>query len=129
YLKIIDPDLAPSDRYADILSSHLEAISRETDRLRECGDWKTLLEIRVRLREYFEYSGRYKDGWKFGFAYADALQALELQHEYWWVQVKDVGYMLILDGQYVRGRQQIESVLDEVSTSTDVDRFISTVTL
>ena len=114
YLTFIDPDVSPSDRYADILSHHLGSIHDSVDRLRRDGDWKTLLEIRSRLREYFEYSGRYEDGYNFGLAFADALTALDLHHERRWCQVKDIGYMLILDDNHSEGRTYIRSVLTEL---------------
>jgi len=98
-------------------------------RLRQCANWKDLLEMRVRLREYFEYSGRYKDGWEFGYAYADALHALGAQHERRWVQVKDIGYMLILDGHHLRGRREIDSALQDLHSSPAANEFTSTASL
>jgi tetratricopeptide (TPR) repeat protein len=129
YLRIIESDISPSHRYIDIVAKHLELLRSDVKRLQLQRDWQTLLEVRSRLRECFEYSGRYKDGWTFGYAYVDALRALERHHERRWVQVKDIGYMYILDGEYLNGRHVIENVLEELSKSPSDETPQSTAAL
>lgn len=119
YFRIIDSDLNPSHRYVDIVSKHLETLRREVNQLRDRRCWSDLLKVRERLRECFEYSGQYKAGWQFGQAYAEALRAVGQDHERRWVEVKDIGYMLILGGEHARGRAAIQSVLGELEMLPD----------
>jgi hypothetical protein len=94
YLTLIGPDIRIYDSYAEILSRHFNTIRGEIERLRQNNDWAQLLQLKIRIREYFEYSGRYLDGVEFGAAYVDALSALGRDEEAWWSQVKDIGSLL-----------------------------------
>ena len=58
YLRFIHPETALNDTYADILTRHFEKITAEVRRLEASQDWPRLLQVKQRLREYFEFSGR-----------------------------------------------------------------------
>lgn len=123
YLDFIDPAKVELwHTYVDILRTNYDKIASELDRLRQHQDWRRLLKVKERLREYFEYAGMYKEGVEFGRCYVTALRGLRRYYEAAWAQVKDVGYMLILSGNYQHGRTAIREVIDNspdwVATAT-----------
>lgn len=113
YLTFIDPVKTElGHTYAEILRTHYDKISSELKSLHSRRDWHRLLEVKRRLREYFEYSGMYREGVEFGRGYVAALGELDRLYDAAWSQVKDVGYMLILTGDYGGGRTAIHKVID-----------------
>lgn len=114
YLTFIHPNTLLTASYSQILTEQYNKIDAAFRRVQKTRDWETLLEIKKRLREYFEFSGSYKAGAEFGEAYVEALQELGQPLEAVWAEIKDVGYMLILDGNYVRGRQVINEALERL---------------
>lgn len=116
YLEFIDPAKVELwHTYAEILRTHYERIAHELDRLHQQRDWRRLLKVKERLREYFEYAGMYKEGVEFGRSYVAALLDLGRHYDAAWSQVKDVGYMLILSGNYMDGRSAIREVMNKAS--------------
>ena len=116
FLRVIDEDVPLNSTVRDILERHAEELTREIRSLRESRSWEKILQIRVRVREYFEYSSQYQKAIEFGTAYEAALKATGDELEALWVRVKDIGYMLILDEQYKAGRDEILSVLGEIGS-------------
>ena len=112
YLTVIHPEVRISDTYAQILDGHLSALLIEAERLSQDEDWARLIALKQRLREYFEYSGRYVDGVRMGHAYVTALTNLGQPEEAAWARVKHVGYMYILAGSHAEGRRQLETALE-----------------
>ena len=113
YLGFIDPSKVELwQTYAEILRAHYDRIASELERLRQNHDWRRLLKVKERLREYFEYTGMYREGVEFGRSYVTALRGLRRHYDAAWSQVKDVGYMLILSGNYKDGRSAIHEILD-----------------
>lgn len=123
YLQIIHPETALNDTYADILTRHFETISAEVRRLEASQDWPRLLQVKQRLREYFEFSGRYRSGAEFGKAYSKALRNLGRNDEALWSEVKDIGYMLILDDQHDAGRKIINETINRASAEWSGDEI------
>jgi tetratricopeptide (TPR) repeat protein len=121
YIRFIAPETLLTDSYSTILTKHYMTIYAEVENLANRGDWKALLEVKRRLREYFEYSGRYAEGVQFGRRYVSALEALGNPHEAFWTRVKHVGYLLILDGDHVAGRKEIDEVLRTVRSDDTAD--------
>lgn len=119
YLAVIGPDTRVSDTYAQILDGHLASLLAEANRLSRDEDWGRLLALKQRLREYFEYSGRYDDGLTMGRAYLKALLELGQAEEALWTRVKHIGYMLILSGNYSEGRREIAAALEDSASITD----------
>jgi tetratricopeptide (TPR) repeat protein len=122
YIRFIAPETQLTDSYSTILTNHYTTICAEVERLTTSGDWRSLIEVKRRLREYFEYSGRYSEGVQFGRRYITALQELGLDDEVLWTKVKHVGYLLILDGQHASGRTEIENVLSEIDREDTTKR-------
>lgn len=122
YIRFIAPETQLTDSYSTILTNHYTTICAEVERLTTSGDWRSLIEVKRRLREYFEYSGRYSEGVQFGRRYVTALQELGLDDEVLWTKVKHVGYLLILDGQHAPGRTEIENVLSEIDREDTTKR-------
>jgi tetratricopeptide (TPR) repeat protein len=115
YLAVIRPQIKVSDTYAHILDGHLSELIGEADRLARDEDWARLLELKLRLREYFEFSGRYLEGVTLGRAYVAALRGLGQLEEAVWARVKHLGYMLILAGELQEGRREIHAALGEAA--------------
>jgi hypothetical protein len=115
YISFIHPQTSFADSYANILARKMQDIRRELVRLESSGesmgDWYTLIEVKKRLREYFEYSGRYLEGAEIGRLFARALQKSGEDHEAAWTRVKQIGYLLILAGEHNAGRKEISQVL------------------
>lgn len=114
YLALIRPGIKLSDTHAQILDEHLGALLSEGDQLAREENWSRLLELKQRLREYFEFSGRYADGVKMGRAYVTALRRLGQTEEAAWARIKHLGYMLILSGDHAAGRNEITAALADV---------------
>src|SRR5207249_2938728 len=100
-------------------------IRREIVRLESKGDWYRLIEVKKRLREYFEYSGRYLDGSELGKLFVHALQELGENREAAWTQVKQIGYLLILAGRHTEGRKEISNVLKTLPSAAPTDPSIN----
>ena len=115
YFTFINPEVELWDTYADILEDHYNAIRTEVDRLRTHGNWSKVLDVKKRLREYFEYSGMYERGISFGISYVEALRNLKRYYDAAWSQIKDVGYMHILNGDYDEGQETINDVIENIS--------------
>ena len=124
FLRVIDEGVPLNSTVRDILERHAEELAREVRSLRLSSDWNKILQIRVRLREYFEYSSQYEKAIEFGRAYEAALKATDNIAEARWVRVKDVGYMLILAEQHKAGRDEILEVLGELPTSAMNDETV-----
>lgn len=120
YLTFIDPNTRIWDSYAEILTCNYDQLKREIERLWADRDWGRLLEVKIRLREYFEYSGKYQDGARFGAAFAEALTALGKPEEAAWSRVKDIGYMMIMGDRHVEGRHVIKAVLENLLDSESI---------
>ncbi len=114
FLRIIDEDISLNSRVSDVLERHVEDLAREIRHLHRSSNWNKILQIRMRLREYFEYSSQYEKAIEFGRAYEAALKATGDVAEARWVRVKDIGYMLILAEQHKNGREEIQWVLDNL---------------
>lgn len=126
YIEFIDPTKVELwHTYAEILRNQYDKIKSELNRLRQHNDWRRLLKLKERLREYFEYAGMYKEGIEFGQCYVDALIGLGRQFEAHWSKVKDVGYMLILSGNYKQGRDEIFEVLKVLSHPSIIEKEVS----
>ena len=122
YLRIIPSEIAVTDSYGEILERHHLTLKYEIERLRREKDWSRLLEVKKRLREYFEYSGRYSEGIAFGEAYVSAQVGLGHYLEANWSRVKDIGYMRILGKEHFEGRRIIKAAITELEThSADID--------
>jgi hypothetical protein len=119
YISFVQPDTPLTDSYSEILSKHYSKIRSEILRLEKQSDWDSLLEVKRRLREYFEYSGRYLDGVEFGTRYVRALDEIGEQLEAIWTKVKHVGYLLILAGKHKAGRTVILDALSELKARDD----------
>lgn len=116
YLAFIDPrKIKLWHTYSEILTNHYNVIKAEVNQLQSHRDWGRLLKVKERLREYFEYSGMYREGVDFGISYVTALLELGKHYEAAWSQIKDVGYMLILSGEYNQGREAIQKVINSFS--------------
>jgi hypothetical protein len=115
FLAFIKPDTDLSDRYSDMISRQFVQLSTEVNKLEKNQDWQTLLFVKQRLREYFEYSGKYCDGVEFGRMYVRALDWLKQPEEAIWTKVKHVGYLLILAEQHELGRREILDALERLS--------------
>ena len=114
FVRFIRPDTELTSTYSDILTQRLLDIRAEVARLESQGDWSTLLKVRQRLREYFEYSGNYLLGVAFGRLFVRALQESGDYTEAAWATVKNVGYLLILAAKHAEGRKEIANVLDSI---------------
>jgi hypothetical protein len=122
YLAFVRPNTKLSDTYSDILSHHYNAICVAVAQAEQKQDWYSLLEIKIRLREYFEYAGRYIDGVDFGRRYVKALMAVGDEWESLWTRVKHVAYLLILSNQHAAGREELLSVLKTLEKKEASDR-------
>ncbi len=111
YLKFIDPHVSLTDTYCSMLSKNIEQIRRDVAELESKGDWETLVQVKVRLREYFEYSGAYRYGADCGIRFANALTELGDHHEAAWTRVKQVAYLKILAGDHAEGRKELFAIL------------------
>lgn len=123
FLEVIDDDLSLNSPYREILARHINAITKEVRALRASGNWEKILQIRMRIREYFEYSGQYEKAIEFGSAYEEALRNSDNIGEAYWVQVKDIGYMQILAENCKSGRGQIKSVLEKIDLAPNLDNL------
>jgi tetratricopeptide (TPR) repeat protein len=114
YLGLIKPEIKLFDTHAQILDAHLGTLLSEADQLAREENWSSLLELKQRLREYFEFSGRYAEGIKMGRAYVTALRRLDQNEEAAWARIKHLGYMLILSGDHSAGRNEITAALADM---------------
>lgn len=116
--------ITPGHTFADILKNRYATIEHEVKALRRSKSWASLLEVKVLLREYFEYSGEYPKAIDFGDHYVEALTALGRSFEAAWSRTRDIGYMSILAGRHEEGRKAIRRVLstrDQWSAGTSGD--------
>lgn len=111
YVKFIHPDTSLTDTYSLILAKRLDDIREDISHLERKADWHMVVEVKRRLREYFEYSGRYLEGVNFGRIFHKALNEIGDSQEAVWTMVKQVGYLLILAGRHTEGRKAINDVL------------------
>ena len=123
YIGFIQPDTKLGDSYSEILSRHYNTICAEVARLEVQADWTALVEVKKRLREYFEYSGRYAEGVDFGRRFLRALDALGDSKEALWTKVKHVAYLLILDGDHQAGRRELSDALSTITMSPLSDEY------
>lgn len=114
YIALIKPDTPMSDTHADIITANFEEFERDFNKLIDSSDWKSIIRIKERLREYFEYSGLYEKGVAFGIAYEEALRKEKRESEAIWALVKNVGYMLVLSGKHAQAREVFQSALIEL---------------
>lgn len=114
FLTIFSPDTSPGDPYSKIIGTHFLSIQKQLKRLDQEGGWEDLISLRERLREYFEYSGRYHDGIFFGNAYVRALKHLGKSVDAVWAKIKDVGYMLVLAGEHKSARETLNNSLTDL---------------
>jgi tetratricopeptide (TPR) repeat protein len=119
FLTIFSPNLSPGDQYSKIVKAHFSKLQEQLQRLENDEDWSSLISIKERLREYFEYSGQYKDGVEFGKVYVRALRHLKRDLEAAWAKVKDVGYLLVLDGKHDEGRKFLNETLSDLEFIED----------
>ena len=112
FLRFIDPGVSLTDTYYRIVNRNLDQIRSEVSRLEANGDWTTMLQVKTRLREFFEYSGKYKIGAAWGRQFANAQKQLGEDLEAAWTNVKQVAYLEILAGEHKTGRQLLISTLD-----------------
>lgn len=126
YINFIQPDTLLADDYRNILSRNYEKLKAEVSKLESRADWEALLEVKIRMREFFEYSGKYKDGIEIGRRYVKALNELGQPLEAIWASVKHVGYLQILDGKHREGRQELlEAIhsLEELPSTNEMAIF------
>lgn len=97
--------------YADMLRLRFHDITREVSTLRSSRSWERILETKILLREFLEFSGAYEDAARFGNYYFTALSELNHTFEAAWSKLKDIGYMNILAGRHTRGRNAINEVI------------------
>jgi tetratricopeptide (TPR) repeat protein len=121
YIRFIHPETSLTESYSLILAKRMEDIRREIARLDAKSDWYMLVEVKKRLREFFEYSGRYLDGAEFGKLFVRALRELGEVHEAAWTQVKQVAYLLILAGKHHEGRKEILELLNTLPSKDPSD--------
>lgn len=114
YVALIKPDTRISDTHADIITANFKDFERDFNKLVEANDWRSIIKIKVRLREYFEYSGLYEKGVEFGVAYEKALRKEGMENEAIWSLIKDIGYMLVLSGKHAKAREVLQGALNKL---------------
>lgn len=112
YLRIIAPDTPLHHTHSRLISDNYDKLLSDAQGLHTCGEWSALLQLRVRLREYFEYSGRYCDGVRLGLMYVDAATKLGRHLEALWALVKDVAWLQILSGAHGAGRRDLVQAIE-----------------
>lgn len=117
FITFIEPDTLLTDSYSQILCGHYNTLCAELQRLEQRRDWQSLLDVKKRLREYFEYCGKYAEGVEAGRRYVRALEALGETYEALWVRVKHIAWLLILAGKHQAGRQLLSDVVNTVKKS------------
>lgn len=120
YLAVISDEIELSHTYADIVETHLQVLTAAIDRLRVECDWERLLQLRIRVREFFEYVGRYTEGARLGVDFVLALRELGRTEDALWAEIKDVAYMLVLAGSHRAARKKLAAVIDEVRECADL---------
>lgn len=119
YLTIVQEETDLSDTYADIIRRHLETLFSEVNQLKNDNDWHRLLEVKKRIREFFEFSGLYEQGAQMGKYHVLALRSLGRDGEALWPLVEDVGYMLILADHHKEGRDSLLEAIKHAEKQTD----------
>jgi tetratricopeptide (TPR) repeat protein len=114
YIALIKPDTPMSDSHADIITVNFNEFEKDFKKLIDSNDWKSIIKVKERLREYFEYSALYEKGVAFGIAYEEALRNDERESEAIWALLKNVGYMLVLSGEYAQASEVFKNVLDKL---------------
>lgn len=117
-LTLVPENTPISTPYGTILHDHHTRLAEGLRRLARAEDWPTLLALRSRMREYFEWSGQYREGARHGRNYVRALEAVGAQEEALWAQVKEVGWMEILGGQHESGREEIAVASTRIAALT-----------
>jgi len=107
FILIFEPELKLSYPYSKIIGNNYNLLYSLVKKLDENKDWIALLEVKSRLKEYFEYSGLYSDGIKFGKIYVNALERLGKKLDAIWEKVKHIGYLYILSGEHKLAREII----------------------
>ncbi len=120
YIALIKPDTPMSDSHADIITANINELEKDFNKLKDSNDWKSIIRVKERLREYFEYSGLYEKGVAFGIVYEEALRNDKRENEAIWALLKNVGYMLVLSGEYAQAREVFEKVLAKLKESTEL---------
>jgi hypothetical protein len=123
FLEIISPDRL-GNPFIDVINHRFDDIRNTVDELEKTEDWKTLISVRIKLREYFEFSGKYDDGVKFGRKYLVALDKIGEKEDAIWNRVKNIGYMLILSDKHTEGRGEIERAISLLSLA-ESNKYVS----
>lgn len=117
-LTLYEPETSFDETLANTIRRNYEKLRDEVRQLRNKSDWDSIIRVKERLREYFEYAGQYLQGVKFGEAYVEALRANKRDEEALWAKVKNVGYLLVLTGNHKAGRVELEAARSELETKT-----------
>ncbi|MDJ0692343.1 MAG: toll/interleukin-1 receptor domain-containing protein [Xenococcaceae cyanobacterium MO_188.B32] len=107
----VKPGVQLNNTYSQLLSMHYGKLWSVIERLEAENDWEKLLEVKIRLREFFEFRGIYNDAAKFGRSYVEALNHLDKKQEALWAQTKHVGYMLVQANEHKKARQEFKYVI------------------
>jgi hypothetical protein len=108
-----------STAYRQLLDKHMPTIERLMQLLSESNEWNQIIEVKRRLRDYFELTGRYNDGVDFGRRYVLALDQIGRPLEAFWTNVKHVGYLLVLARRYSEARREFFETLRQVEGIDD----------
>lgn len=106
-------------QFASIISKQYGKLKSEFQKLGQKKDWKTLLRTKKVLREFIEYSGKYEEGVETGRIYYRTLKVSKNDLEAIWAKVKHIGYLLVLKGDHLTGRKELNEALTELSKLTD----------
>ncbi len=119
FIDFIPEETPLNDTYISLIGTNISRIRADVQRLANAGDWHTIIEIKRRMKEYFEYSGKFIDGIEFAQFFYDAYNKIGEYKEAAWTRIKDKGYLLILAGRFKDARNEINDVLSGLSGKDD----------
>ena len=119
----LKPPAKISDTLSQIIAKQHVRLENEFEILRTSQDWDSLLATKKILREFFEYTGLYREGVEIGEVYLEALDALEDEQESIWTLIKHIGYLLILAEEHDDARKALEEAQRKISKQDEKTMF------
>jgi tetratricopeptide (TPR) repeat protein len=110
-LNLIVPEEKTTLTFAELLERNCDRLQRELGELVEAGAWNRIVEVAVRLREFFEYSGLYPQGADCGKVFERAFRETGRLDDADWTLVKHVAYLQILANEHEKAEPILERLI------------------
>jgi tetratricopeptide (TPR) repeat protein len=114
FVNFIPP--APPMDLSKIINDRFNELCSGLDTLRKSGALHTFTRVQDRLRKYFEFSGNYEQGIRFGNNYAETIGTHDL-HAMHWTQIYLIAYLSILANKHDEGRKVLKIIIKSLNSS------------